>query len=312
MKLENYISDLLFRYECVIVPDFGGFITKEISAVIDEEKHTFYPPKKELSFNGLLKNNDGLLANYIVSVENVSYTDALLSINNAVENWKQRLKQEVITLQKIGILSLNANGGISFEPSSSENYLTSSFGLSTYTSQLITRDGNNKIIPLHETKDKVMTETTTKSKKKPVFLKYAATAAILLLLGGVAWNTYNEKQYQDQLAAEQALQESVTQKIQEATFVIESPLPSITLEVQKEEVNYNYFIIAGAFREHANAEKKVNQLHNLGFENAEIIGTNRWNLTQVAFSGYSTREEAIESLQIIKKTQSSDAWLLVK
>jgi hypothetical protein len=60
MQLETYISDLLYRYDCVTIPGFGAFLTQRVSAKIHESTHTFYPPKK-----------DGLLANYIAEVEKI-------------------------------------------------------------------------------------------------------------------------------------------------------------------------------------------------------------------------------------------------
>jgi len=77
MTLANYINDLLYRYDCVIVPDFGGFVTNAISAKVNQFSHTFYPPTKQITFNSHLKNNDGLLANYIASSENVSFEKAV-------------------------------------------------------------------------------------------------------------------------------------------------------------------------------------------------------------------------------------------
>ncbi|MCK5537667.1 MAG: hypothetical protein KAI79_12630, partial [Bacteroidales bacterium] len=62
--LSKYIRDLLYRYECVIIPEFGGLLTKTISTKIDEETNTFYPPTKQLGFNSQLIENDGLLANH--------------------------------------------------------------------------------------------------------------------------------------------------------------------------------------------------------------------------------------------------------
>ena len=67
MIIANYISDLLYRYDCVIVPDFGGFVANRIGAQVNNFTHTFSPPTKQITFNGLLKHNDGLLANYIAS-----------------------------------------------------------------------------------------------------------------------------------------------------------------------------------------------------------------------------------------------------
>ena len=50
MQLEIYISDLLYRYDCVTVPEFGAFLTHRVSAKIHESTHAFYPPKKALVF----------------------------------------------------------------------------------------------------------------------------------------------------------------------------------------------------------------------------------------------------------------------
>ena len=72
MTIANYLKDLLYRYDCVIVPNFGGFVTNRISARIDADSNTFYPPTKEVGFNSHLTHNDGLLANYIASSENIS------------------------------------------------------------------------------------------------------------------------------------------------------------------------------------------------------------------------------------------------
>ena len=46
MQLETYISDLLYRYDCITVPEFGAFLTSRVSAKVHDSTHTFYPPKK--------------------------------------------------------------------------------------------------------------------------------------------------------------------------------------------------------------------------------------------------------------------------
>lgn len=310
MKIANYISDLLYRYECVIVPDFGGFVTNEISAKVNHFTYTFYPPTKQISFNSHLKNNDGLLANHIASVEKIPFNDAVLNIKKATDQWKKSLKKESVEVSKIGSLTLNKEGKIIFEPTVSENYLTSSFGLSSFSSPAVKRLEYKQKARKLEAADIIFpTEEETKSRKTPLFLKYAATAAIIFTLGSIGWNQYNENQYQNQLLAEQQQQNKLEQKIQQATFVIENPLPSITLNVAKEIKNYH--VIAGAFREPQNAEKKVKQLIEAGYD-AEILGINKWNLTQVSYGSYSNRQDALISLKTIKRTVASDAWLLVK
>src|SRR5690606_7656533 len=85
MAIATYISDLLYRYECVIVPGFGAFITQYHSAQINAETHELFPPQKTLSFNGQLLKNDGLLANHIAEVEKIPYGAALEKIEVFVQ-----------------------------------------------------------------------------------------------------------------------------------------------------------------------------------------------------------------------------------
>ncbi len=304
MTTANYISDLLYRYECVIVPNFGGFVTNEISAKVNHFTHTFYPPSNQLTFNSHLQNNDGLLANYIAAVKKISYSEALESIEKEVVEWKLLMDVEVLELENIGSFKLNKERKIIFEPINSINYLTSSFGLGSYVSPAIKR-----VVYKEKIKQLEPFLTVETKRKTPAFIKYAATAAILLALGTVGWNEYQKIEYKNLVAEAQQQQKKVEKTIQEATFVIASPLPAITLNITKE--TYNYHIIAGAFRTPENAEKKLQQLLEKGY-NAKILGVNKWDLTQVAFESFTTEDEAINKMRIIHKTESKDAWLLVK
>lgn len=304
MTTANYISDLLYRYECVIVPNFGGFVTNEISAKVNHFTHTFYPPSKQLTFNSHLQNNDGLLVNYVAAAKNISYSEALKVIEKEVVEWKLLMNVEVLELENIGSFKLNKERKLIFEPSNSLNYLSSSFGLGSYVSPAIKR-----VVYKEKIKQLEPFSTEETKRKTPIFIKYAATAAILFALGTVGWNEYQKKEYNSLVAQAEQQQKKVEKTIQEATFVIANPLPAITLNVIKE--TYNYHIIAGAFRTPENAEKKLQQLLEKGY-NAKILGVNKWNLTQVAFESFTSEEEAINKMRIIHKTESQDAWLLVK
>lgn len=308
MTLATYISDLLYRYECVIVPDFGGFVSNEISAKINHFTHTFHAPSKQLTFNSQLQNNDGLLTNYVASCENISYSKAVEVIEKEVEHWKQLLNSEELELENIGTIELNPDGKLLFEPSNTVNYLTSSFGMSSYVSPAVKRIVyKEKVKQLKEIAP--ILPSKQHKRKVPVFLKYAATAAIIFTLGTFGWKEYQKLEYNKLIVKAEQEQEKLDKKIQEATFVIENPLPSITLNVTKE--THNYHVIAGAFREPENAEKKLQQLLSKGY-NAKILGLNKWNLTQVSYESFNSRIDAVNSLKNIKKTDSKDAWLLVK
>ena len=86
MNIEPYIAQLLYRYQCVTVPGFGAFLTEIQSAQLIESSNSFFPPRKMISFNGYLKNNDGLLANHIAQSEKTSYEYAVSANENFILN----------------------------------------------------------------------------------------------------------------------------------------------------------------------------------------------------------------------------------
>ena len=94
MNIQTYISELLYRHQCVTVPGFGAFLTEIQSAQLIESTHSFFPPKKMISFNGQLQNNDGLLANHIAQSEKISYEYAVSAIQHEVFNWKKTLQEK--------------------------------------------------------------------------------------------------------------------------------------------------------------------------------------------------------------------------
>ncbi|AUC85484.1 hypothetical protein CW731_09360 [Polaribacter sp. ALD11] len=300
MNLANYINDLLYRYDCVIVPDFGGFVTNKIGAKLNSDTHTFYPPTKQIAFNSLLKHNDGLLANYIASAEQISFEKASTAISLSVIKWQNELQKKAIQLDNLGVISLNEQQQIIFEPKKDVNFLTTSFGLPSVESSTIERYRQ-------EVKPLIPVINATEKKGVPAFIKYAATAAILLTLGVTGYNGYEQNQQKEVYANQQ---KELEKKIQSATFVISNPLPTLELNVVK-EVAKPYHIVAGAFQIAENADKKVKELISEGF-NAQIIGVNKWGLTQVTFNSYADKNDAINSLNKIKRTVSKDAWLLVK
>lgn len=314
MRLDKYISDLLYRYECVTIPGFGAFLTQRKGAQVHHTTNAFYPPSKVLSFNAQLSSNDGLLVKHIADVTEKEYESVLKKVEKKVASWKQVLdNKEVISLENIGDLSLNAEGNIQFEPSYHLNYLTSSFGLSSFVSSEINRVVETTVeevaeVATIEEETPVIPLVATEERKGFRFpWKYAAAAAIVFSASVFGFREY---QSQQQLVEQGKAQESINEYIQQATFFGNNPveLPSITLQVAKEVKNYH--IVAGAFRIEENAHTKVSQLKANGFE-AELLGQNRYGLHQVSYASFATREEASEALLRIKQTEAPEAWLLV-
>ena len=305
MRLDSYISDLLYRYECVILPGFGAFLTQYQPARIHESTDAFYPPSKLLSFNRQLQSNDGLLADHIAKSKDISYADALTAIRSYTRFLEHELEAgKNIIIEAVGSLAMEA-GKISFEPSAENNYLTASFGLSQFVQPAMSRSSEEAIAL--EAEPLLFTPT---QEQRPVYLKYAAIGLIAIGLtsfGGL--KIYESGVKQHNYVQSQDAKDRVQNSIQEATFVISNPLPS--LEVNLPKYQGRYHIIAGAFREEANAHKKIAQLQAQGFE-ARLLGKNKYGLHQVSYESHSERSAALKALRNIKNNNNKDAWLVVK
>ncbi|GAA3573072.1 SPOR domain-containing protein [Snuella lapsa] len=309
MQLETYISDLLYRYECVTVPEFGAFLTQRVSASINETTNAFYPPKKTVSFNEQIQKSDGLLAHYIADTEKIPFEVASEKIQKRVKAIKSSLMQgDTVSFKNIGDIVLNSEGNILFEPTYHLNYLTDAFGLSQFISPTVTREVYKETA---ETIEKVIPIAVTPEKRKTKgYLKYAAVAVIALSLGGFAASNFyvNQIEQHNQIAQETAEQQ-LDSKIQQATFNL-NPLPAITVNLTKQSGNYH--IIAGAFRVEENSNKMVQQLRKQGYPNARTIGMNKSGLYEVVYASYENGKDALKAIREIRTNHNKAAWLSVK
>ncbi len=309
MKIENYIAQLLYRYQCVTVPGFGAFLTEIQSAQLVESSNSFFPPKKLISFNAYLKNNDGLLANHIAQTEKTSYEYAVSAIQYEVFNWKKTLQETgVFSIKNVGDFCLNADRNLIFTPYDQTNYLSSSFGLSPFVAPLVKREiFEQQLENLEETS---VISIVPEHKNKYAFLKYAAAFVLGLgLLGTVGYPIYQNEIETQKILVETAVQRQVQNKIQEATFFIESPIPAVTLTVKEGKLPYH--VMAGAFRDQDNAQRVFEDLSRKGYK-AKRIARNKHGLYPVLYGSFSTYTEAEKIKNQIREKENPEAWILIE
>lgn len=321
MKIEKYISELLYRYQCVGVPGFGAFLCEWQSAQVIVAQNSFVPPKKVISFNSHIKNNDGLLANHIALQEKISYENALNKIQTQVVFWLEKLEnKESLVLENIGEIFSNSEHNFVFKPNTAINYLTDSFGLAGFNSPEIVRANQitSEVEPIVEAPvsiDNTVEEETPviplngKNRTKN-WMKYAAAVAIFASAGTYGYKMYFDYTIEQQTSiVEKTVQEKINQKLQEATFVIPNPINAVDLTLEETHTE-KYHVVAGAFRSKQNAIKAMNDLISKGFE-AHLLTENKYGLIPVAFGSFSNLTEA-QNLKIqIKAKDSVDAWLLI-
>ena len=289
MKISCHIFNLLQEHDCVIVPNFGAFVARNISAKISRDGSRIYPPNKEITFNKSLIKSDGLLINRISSDENISYEMA----NDKLSNWvikshKKISKQGYIEIKNIGSISLE-NEKYIFNPSQNSIFLKSSYGLNSIDSNEIKRSTNSI---------------------SNSYLKYAAILIVFLSLAGIFTKSYFDSVNEFNEASYAQANLEIEKKIQKATFNINSSLPTVKLPIKKQYGDFH--IIAGSFMLEENSLKMIAALKNKGFVEARKVGVNKFGLLQVAYNSYDTVEEARAALAEIRLSQDINAWLLIK
>lgn len=311
MKIEHYISQLLYRHQCVTVPNFGAFLTEIQSAHVHENNNSFYPPKKLISFNPHLKNNDGLLANHISLSEKRTYESAVAAIESEVIIWKSILEfSGKFTLKNVGEISLNSEKNIVFTPSDNTNYLMDSFGLNSFISPSIKREIKTEVVQEIAIEDAAPIVFIAEEPASRPYLKYAAILILALsVTGTLGYKMYENRIAEETLIVQTAVQKQVQNKIQEATFFIDNPIPAVRLTVKEEKLSYH--VVAGAFRNESNAENIYQELKKLGYP-ARRVATNKFGLHPVFFGSYATEIEAQEAMREIHKINNPDAWVLVE
>ena len=158
-------------------------------------------------------------------------------------------------------------------------------------------------------------EEVTKGQRYP-FLRYAAIFVLGLgITSSVGYSIYQKQIDDATLLVETSVQKKVQNKIQEATFFIESPIPTVTLSVKtnpkKEVVSFKYHIMAGAYRSEVNANKELKELKKLGYD-AKRIPENKNGLYPVVYGSYATFAEAQKAQKEIIEDHNPDAWILIQ
>ena len=173
MTIFKDIVELLHNNDCVILPGFGAFVLKKKSASIIQNK--FIPPSKNVSFNSMLKENDGLLVKYISGTRKTSYKKALNLVEKEVEAFNKKLTRDLLVeIESIGIFELKDENSLNFNPDLSINFDSSSFGLQSFL------------------KDPLLKNIKTESKKEISFVSnyLLRNAAIFISVMGLSYLGY--------------------------------------------------------------------------------------------------------------------------
>lgn len=320
MNIEKHISELLYNYDCVIVPGFGGFIGNYSHAKIDEFRHLFNPPRKKIAFNKELIQNDGLLANYISIQERIDYSEAIKIITGEVNRYRTEIKENRrIAFENIGVLYLDTSNNLVFQTDEKVNYLPEAFGLSSfYRLPAPEKKGGEQ----EAGKESVATQIHN---GKPRIKYYSVAAAIGALIATAFWFTLNESSSEKLSALTNRSGLSIFNKKESPRYIfsndknidnlIKPPAKDTLTNFIKEAVSAKedihsspFHIVAGCFRVYANALNMLGILQKKNIS-AAIIDRNPHGLYIVGCGKYDTYNEAEEALDDFRKNVQQGAWV---
>lgn len=280
-SLGQHIKELLYNNDCVIVPNFGGFVANPHAASVNQLKSRIEPPFKEIGFNPRLTKNDGLLANAIKEAESISYETALNNIAAAVEEINFTVKSgKTFRLEEIGAFYLDSNQNLRFEAEKSTNFNLAFFGfepVSVLGLKTPVQTITNETSEIPEAKETKVVPIQKTNKK---WRNIAAVAACIPLLFYLLWVPFRidhqSNQHQFQWASLNPYQELPCPTYEVRTDIT----PKIEIPEERKSVieelalsNENY--VSTSFFNEDNPNYNPNQLVTIELRNfpAEAVTT---------------------------------------
>jgi len=302
VEISHYIKEILLLNDCVIIPEFGGFVANYKPAMI--EHNQFFPPTKEIAFNNKLISNDGLLINYISETEGIDYFSAKQKLDNFVEETMLNLERNRnVYFEGVGYLHYDSRENLQFEPKLRENLLVESYGLQNFSYEKLYQRQMPKPAFKVEYREPVPVIFQHRKLKKLVI-----AIPLLIALALIPIKHNNEYLSKSDMGMWETLMQS--------TPVAPLQTPELNLtenavaEFVSETEQLKYFIIGGSFRSEENAHKYIQQLKEQGYD-GQNLGVFK-GLNRVAMKGFSKMAEAQKELNsLLSKNPESGVWIHV-
>ena len=186
-ELSRHIERLLLAHDCIVVPQFGGFVTMATYATREETEGLFFPPIRVVRFNPDLMEDDGWLLADVREQRRCSESEAKRHIQHLVLNLRQQLLADgQADFGSIGLFTQDEDGRVSFSPCQAGVITPAYFGLDAFAMPKLTaaqRSGKHRTAQqqaLEEEQRNSSSHITIRISRRG--LKNALTAAAIIVL----------------------------------------------------------------------------------------------------------------------------------
>ena len=330
--------------DCVIVPGFGGFMAHHIDARYDGRDNMFLPPLRTVGFNPQLTMNDSLLALSYVETYDISYPEALRRIEDEVVEIRQSLENEgKFEIENIGMLFLNEDGNISFEPCEAGILTPDFYGLGGFDMLPIAQiengeqqnENQNVAMTVNLVKEEQPVRNETEAPAAPAnnsvfiaeeeekaefisikksWLRNMAAACIALIafftistpLGSP---TIEKSQIDTGMLTRIMPKEMTPVKSNELMLPTDEPklMETTPTEIATPSTSYYSIVLASRVTKR-NAASYVEYLQGKGFKEARVLITD--NNVKVIYGNYRSESEAYNTLNRLHTNEAfTDGWI---
>ena len=332
------LPGMFLDYDCVIIPELGGFVCNERTAWYDEDKEEMVPPSRDVLFNPNLVYNDGLLAQEIMRAKGLDYTEAMKLVASEASNMIEALKSgRPIEIPRLGRLYTSDDGLVRFLPDAELVRMLGSFGHARIplATRELTSDLPVIVAPVIEA------PVTPPSDKKVVpepkvipfrvrLARVAAVVAIPLALGGAWMLTEPESSntlmsvfpslHTDVIVSSftpsdnsiPVISDNASEEIDDALVINYAPdpipvaPPVLAPPVVPQQINF--LIVGGAFSIEENAKSLAKTLRKEGYSPTQHYQSHN-KLYLVALGEYESERTARADLAKARKSGRTATWL---
>jgi hypothetical protein len=300
MDISKHLSTLLKFNECVIIPDFGGFISNYIPSRFDPARNVFMPPAKEIVFNSKINKNDGLLINHLVESEFVGYSQAHSAVSNWVNLSFEKLNQgETIEVSGVGTLSFDRYGSFVFN-STGENILADAYGLEEVSYSKLTR-------PLFTENYQPRPAIRAINNSKNI-IRIAAGIALVISLSIIPVKKENSNFLSSNLNPFASLTTTVPSQSVEKEAVDGNANNVSNSENETSQTKLPYILVGGSFEVFENAQSFQNELLKEG--NHSELFKQKNGFFKVTINSYNNKNEALAAMETYRASHpGSQAWV---
>lgn len=332
------IEFLLLEHDCVIIPNFGGFVINVQDFKFDAKEAIIYPRKKSIAFNERLKSDDGILAMHMAKQSSISQKKAFESVASFGKEIKEELRNnQPLDFGNLGTFSLTEESKIIFEPNQSFNYDLDQFGLYP-----VSTGARKKPVLVEAPIEKSLEDLPMQTKEeveevyepRKITSKFYAYIFLAFIVGGMGAYILTEPNSKFVNSSFSPLtirikKEAKQGKVQSApTTVVQIKQNQLPIEASKpkieelnpannapakSEITDHIFLVAASFKTMEKAELGKAELIQKGFNEAVILPKSE-NETyyRISLGSATSMDLAYVEAANLKKERKIDIWVFKK